>query len=103
MMRHLNSYPSRLILAIVEQKEQIKEIDMKEKEIHDKAIRLLEGGIVNVDGLNVKMDKCPIEAFSCDRCEMDSICKFGSDMANVCRECDMISKDDCYLILTHQG
>ena len=29
MICHLNSYPPRLILTIVEQKEQIKEIDMK--------------------------------------------------------------------------
>lgn len=29
MMRHLNSYPSKVILAIVEQKERIKKVDMK--------------------------------------------------------------------------
>ena len=103
MMRHLNNYPPRLILAIVGQKERIKEIDMKEKEIHDKAIRLLEGGIVEVDGHGVKIGKCPIEAFSCDRCEMDSICHMGTEMCAVCTECEYISGQDCYLILTYSG
>ena len=73
----------------------------KDEEIHDKAIRLLEGGIVIVNGLSVKLCKCPIVEIACNICEMDCICKFGSDMANVCRECDMISKESCYLILTN--
>ena len=76
---------------------------MKEKEIHDKAIRLLEGGKVIVDGLSVKMAKCPTEELACDICEMDSICNMGSDMCSVCMECDVISRNSCYLILTHLG
>lgn len=76
---------------------------MKEKEIHEKAIRLLEGGKVIVDGLSVKMAKCPTEELACNICKMDSICHFGSEMHYVCRECDMISQQNCYLILTHPG
>ena len=73
------------------------------KMIHYKATRLLEGGKVIVGGYSVKVGKCPIEEFACDVCEMDSICRFGSEMATVCRECDIISKDSCYLILTNPG
>lgn len=40
MMCHLGNYPSRLILAIVGQKEQIKKIDMKEKEFVEKVIKM---------------------------------------------------------------
>lgn len=67
--------------------------------LHDKAIRLLEGGIVSVQGLSVKV---VAEKWICDPCfvcEMDSICHFGSDMCNLCHECDMISRKDCYLVL----
>lgn len=102
MMRHLNSYPLRLILTIVEQKERIKEIDMKEKEMHDKAIRLLEGGIVEVDGHAVKMAKCPIEEFACDVCTMDSVCHEGCDMNTICALCDAISGETNYLKFAYE-
>ena len=102
-MCHLDNYPSWLILATTEQKEQLKEIDMKEKEIHEKAIRLLEGGIVSVDGHGVTLRKCPLDEDACMICEMDSICRIGTEMYSVCMECDIISNDSCYLKLTHPG
>lgn len=67
--------------------------------IHSKAVRLLEGGVVEVQGLSVKV---VAEKWLCDpcfKCEMDSICHFGSEMCNVCQECDIISKKDCFLVL----
>ena len=67
--------------------------------IHSKAIRLLEGGVVEVQGLSVVVRA---EKWLCDPCfvcEMDSICHFGSEMCNVCHECDIISKKDCFLVL----
>ena len=67
--------------------------------IHSKAIRLLEGGVVEVQGLSVVVRA---EKWLCDPCfvcEMDSICHFGSDMCNVCHECDIISMKDCFLVL----
>lgn len=76
---------------------------MKEKEIHEKAIRLLEGGIVSVDGHNVKVGKLPWDVEPCLICQMDSICHMDTEMHYVCRECDMISQQNCYLILTHPG
>lgn len=76
---------------------------MKEKEIHNKAIRLLEGGIENVDGHNVTLRKCTNDEDACMICEMDSICRIGTEMYLVCIECDNISQDECYLKLTHPG
>lgn len=70
--------------------------------IHSKAIRLLEGGVVVVQGLSVKV---VVEKWLCDPCfvcEMDSICHFGSEMCDVCHECDMIARKDCFLVLCNQ-
>lgn len=67
--------------------------------IHEKAIRLLEGGIVEVDGHSVRVSKLPYELDACVECEMDCLCHFGTDIHLVCRECDMISQDNCILVL----
>ena len=71
---------------------------MKES-IHEKAIRLIEGGIVNVDGHFVKLCKEPYIFDPCFCCEMDSLCHFGTEMHLVCRECDQITHMDCLLVL----
>lgn len=71
---------------------------MKKKEsVHEKAIRLIEGGIVNVNGHSVKLVKNPYLFDPCFCCEMDCLCHFGTDMHLVCRECDDITKMDCFL------
>lgn len=68
----------------------------KIESLHDKAIRLIEGGIVEVNGHAVRAIKAPVDYFSCDVCEMDCIChKF----AFLCREVDMIGRGDYYLKL----
>ena len=72
---------------------------MKEQEIHEKAIRLIEGGQVNVDGHCVKMKKASEDYRACMQCDMDSLCKADSEMYFVCLECDYITDDDCYLEL----
>lgn len=68
--------------------------------IHEKAIRLVEGGIVNVDGHCVKLGKAPYIFDPCFVCEMDCLCHSGNEMCAVCEECDSITKMDCYLIFT---
>lgn len=67
--------------------------------IHDKAIRLVEGGVVEIDGHTVKLvnDKYIFDPCFC--CEMDSLCYSGSEMCSVCVECDEITLMDCYLVL----
>ena len=73
---------------------------MKNKQsIHEKAIRLIEGGIVEVDGPSVKLVKIPDSFDTCDSCEMDCLCHIGSEMCYVCIECVEISKKNCILEL----
>lgn len=72
-----------------------------DKMIHDKAIRLLEGGIVEVDGLFVRAIKSDFWFEACDLCEMDCLCHSGTEMIDVCKECDSIDVDYVYLKLVN--
>lgn len=72
---------------------------MKQQTIHEKAIRLIEGGLVNVDGHCVKMKKASEDVDACIQCEMDSICRPNLEMYFVCLECVFITRKDCYLEL----
>lgn len=77
-----------------------KKNDMKDKQsIHEKAIRLIEGGIVNVDGHSVKLVNVPDMLYTCNSCEMDCICHNETEMCDVCIECVKISKKNCMLKL----
>lgn len=72
---------------------------MKQQTIHEKAIRLIEGGQVNVDGHCVRMQQASEDGESCMECDMDCICRRGSETCNVCLECELITRNDCYLVL----
>ena len=72
---------------------------MKKQTIHDKAIRLIEGGLVDVDGHCVRLNKTSGRWDICMLCEMDCLCTTGSEMSSVCQECDDITQKDCYLVL----
>lgn len=67
--------------------------------VHDKAIRLLEGGVVEIEanwfGLARLSDDRSID--SCLECKLDSICK--QEHVEVCEECDAISGGVCCLRL----
>lgn len=67
--------------------------------IHEKAIRLIEGGIVEVSGLCVRMSRVPYEFDACDGCDMDCLCHKGNPICDLCEECDSIIKEHCFLIL----
>ncbi len=67
--------------------------------IHDKAIRLIEGGIVDIDNHAVKLGHALDEYDPCLECEMDCICHYGEEMSLVCSECDVITGHYCYLCL----
>ena len=67
--------------------------------VHDKAVRLVEGGIVEVDGLCVRLNRDALSFLPCDFCEMDSICYEGTEMWSVCVECDNITNEGCFLML----
>lgn len=73
---------------------------MKDKQsIHEKAIRLIEGGIVEVDGHSVSLVVIPDSIDTCYHCEMDCLCHTGTEMCDVCIECVEISKKNCILEL----
>lgn len=57
--------------------------------IHSKAIRLLEGGIVQVDTHWVRAVSLFYESDSCEACSMDCAC--SAEMSALCSEIDCIS------------
>lgn len=67
--------------------------------VHDKAIRLIEGGIVEVDGHCVRLHRDKYIFDPCFVCEMDCLCHKGTEMCSVCEECDSITREDCFLAL----
>ena len=72
---------------------------MKKDPIHEKAIKLIEGGQVDVDGHCIRLKYATGTWNSCMQCKMDSICRKDGEMYSVCMECDYITQDDCYLEL----
>ena len=69
------------------------------KSIHNKAIRLVEGGIVEIDSNWFRLIKFPeeYEGDECMECELDSICRM--DHRDVCVECSSITHRACCLQL----
>lgn len=72
--------------------------------IHEKAIRLIEGGFADADGHRVKLGEPaliydPFLVSSCYGCKMDCLCHEGTEMFDLCVECDSITGKDCYLTL----
>ncbi len=74
----------------------------REKEIHKKAIRLIEGGIVEVDGHSVKLIHRTTIFDPCYICEMDCLCHRGNTICDLCTECDSITGEDCFLVLMNK-
>lgn len=70
------------------------------KAIHEKAIRLIEGGIVEVEGHHFSLKHERYIFDPCFVCEMDSLCDPEGDICAICEECDSITREDCYLVLT---
>ena len=64
---------------------------------HEKAIRLLEGGLVEIDGLVFSIDDAGPEADPCYDCKLDSIC--SQNILNVCMEADKITRTYHRMIL----
>lgn len=64
---------------------------------HDKAIRLLEGGVVEIDNLCFSMTEVDGDDEACNDCQLDSIC--SRNIIDVCLEADMITKTRHIMIL----
>ena len=67
--------------------------------IHDKAIRLLEGGIVEIDSdwFYLKLLPSYYDDSDCNECELGSICQDAHK--EVCAECSKIGDRKCCLQL----
>lgn len=70
--------------------------------LHEKAIRLIEGGHEQVEGLWVRLIKIPYEVDSCMECEMDCLCHKGNEICNLCTECEKIIGYTCCLKLVNK-
>ena len=68
---------------------------MKHRILHEKAIRLLEGGAVEIDNHVVRAIFVPDGFDACMECDMDCLCK--GDIANLCTEVCWIA-DSQYLL-----
>lgn len=60
----------------------------KELSIHEKAIRLIEGGVVEISGHFVRAVEVR-KLIPCVVCNMDSACDM--EMSDLCSECEMIN------------
>lgn len=72
---------------------------MTQKEIHEKAIRLIEGGVVEIDGNWFRLVYPQLEGrdIPCMMCELDSICRRHHVV--ICGECEAITHKKCMLEL----
>lgn len=76
-----------------------KKMNHNHESIHEKAIRLIEGGIVEISCLCVRMGHSPYIFDPCFGCDMDCLCHKGNPICDLCEECDSITNEDCFLIL----
>lgn len=65
------------------------------EDVHAKAIRLLEGGVVEVAGQFFRAYEFSGDDFPCGFCELDSACR--PPINDVCEECDLITGQYHYL------
>lgn len=72
---------------------------MAEEELRQKATRLIKGEVVEVCGHSVAMGRERYIFDPCFCCSMDSLCHQGNDICELCGECDVLTHDDCFLIL----
>lgn len=77
----------------------VKRMEHNNQGLHEKAIRLIEGGIVEVSGLCVRAKQVYCGSDPCFVCEMDCLCHQGNPICDLCEECDNITNEHYFLIL----
>lgn len=77
----------------------VKRMKHNNEGIHEKAIRLIEGGIVEVSGLCVIAKQVDCGSDPCFVCDMDCLCHHGNPICDLCEECDSITNEHYILIL----
>lgn len=68
--------------------------------LHDKAIRLLEGGVVEIEGHFVKAIQVADDVRPCKLCNMDSACNMN--MSELCAEVEIISRKQYILKFAYE-
>lgn len=76
---------------------------MEKNTVHDKAIRLLEGGIVEIDAnwFRLKRFSDDYDSNTCEECNLDSICLL--EHTAICSECEAMSNVRCCLQLASES
>lgn len=75
----------------------MKKRNKKEDSVHDKAIRLLEGGLVEIDNLVFSIEETDGLSGVCECCQLDSIC--SRNIQDVCAEADSITHTQHKMVL----
>lgn len=70
---------------------------MKKMSLHDKAVRLAEGGLVEFHDLVIGAKLYSVEIDDCNECEMDCLC--DSEMSDLCFEICELTRKSCTLYL----
>ena len=65
-------------------------------DLHEKAERLIEGGIIEIQGRFVEMRHEPYLFDPCFVCDLNSKCHQRGEIAQLCLECDSLTNEDCY-------
>lgn len=75
---------------------------MKQKKmtLHEKAIRLCEGGVVECSGHYVRAKEIHEGFNACMECSMDSACDM--EMCDLCAECDGLTHTKHILLFNHK-
>lgn len=74
-----------------------KKLDTVGMSLHEKAVRLCEGGVVFHCGYFFQAQTAPTVDEACNRCNLDSICR--PEIADLCAECDRYDKRRHYLTI----
>lgn len=71
------------------------------KDVHEKAIRLIEGGVIEIEGNWFRLRRFPdyYDDIACWECNLDSICRY--EHVDICAECETILHRKCCLELAH--
>ena len=77
-----------------------KDLQVRSTSLHDSAIRLIEGGIVECDGQFIRAVEMLGPGDPCLECKMDSACTLK--LMELCAEVDRISGVDHCLAFVHK-
>ena len=72
----------------------------KQMSLHDMAVRLCEGSVVEFNSLFLKATTVPYEVNACDACRMDCLCHDA--IINLCSACDDYDRRKHLLYLANE-